>query len=60
MSDADAKRVARTESWGSTIVSWPAVIVTPVIDRVFPLSECSQAIEYVGDGHVREMVVISI
>ena len=34
--------------------------VTPVFDRVFPLSECSQAIEYVGDGHVREMVVISI
>ena len=34
--------------------------VTPVIDRVFPLSECSQAIEYVGDGHVRGMVVISI
>lgn len=34
--------------------------VTPVIDRVFSLSECSQAIEYVGDGHVRGMVVISI
>ena len=34
--------------------------VTPVIDRVFPLSECSQAIEYVGDGHVRGMVVIGI
>jgi hypothetical protein len=34
--------------------------VTPVIDRVFPLSECSQAIEYVGEGYVRGMVVISI
>ena len=34
--------------------------VTAVIDGVFPLSECSQAIEYVGDGHVRGMVVIGI
>jgi hypothetical protein len=34
--------------------------VTPVIDRVFPPSVRSLAIEYVGDGHVRGMVVISI
>jgi NADPH:quinone reductase-like Zn-dependent oxidoreductase len=34
--------------------------VTAVIDRVFPLSECSQGIEYVGGGHVRGKVVIGI
>ena len=34
--------------------------VTPLIDGVFSLSECSKAIEYVGDGHVRGMVVIGI
>jgi NADPH:quinone reductase-like Zn-dependent oxidoreductase len=34
--------------------------VTAVIDRVFPLSECSQAIEDVGGGHVRGKVVIGI
>jgi hypothetical protein len=33
--------------------------VTPVIDRVFSLTGCSQAIEDAGDGHVRGMVVIS-
>ncbi len=34
--------------------------VTLVVEPVFPLGECSHAIEYVGDGHVRGMVVISI
>jgi hypothetical protein len=34
--------------------------ITPVIDRFFPLSECSQAIEYVGGGHAGGKVVIGI
>jgi hypothetical protein len=34
--------------------------ITPVIDRVFPLSEGSQAIEYVGGGHAGGKVVIGV
>jgi hypothetical protein len=34
--------------------------ITPVTDRLFPLSECSQAIEYVGGGHAGGKVVIGI
>jgi NADPH:quinone reductase-like Zn-dependent oxidoreductase len=34
--------------------------VTPVIDRAYPLSETRQAIGYVGQGHARGKVVISL
>src|SRR6202011_643255 len=34
--------------------------VTPVIDRTYPLSETPQAIGYVGQGHARGKVVISL
>ncbi|HEX9096057.1 MAG TPA: NAD(P)-dependent alcohol dehydrogenase [Candidatus Dormibacteraeota bacterium] len=34
--------------------------VTPVIDRTYPLSETRQAIGYVGQGHARGKVVISL
>lgn len=34
--------------------------VTPVIDRTYPLSETPEALEYVGKGHARGKVVITI
>jgi NADPH:quinone reductase-like Zn-dependent oxidoreductase len=34
--------------------------VTPVVDRVYPLSEAADAIRYLGSGHVRGKVVISV
>ncbi len=34
--------------------------VTPVIDRTYPLSETPEAMGYVGDGHARGKVVITI
>jgi NADPH:quinone reductase-like Zn-dependent oxidoreductase len=34
--------------------------VTPVIDRTYPLSETPQAISYVGEGHARGKVVITV
>jgi NADPH:quinone reductase-like Zn-dependent oxidoreductase len=34
--------------------------VTPVIDRTYPLSETPEAIGYVGEGHARGKVVISV
>ncbi len=34
--------------------------VTPVLDRVYPLSETARAIGRVGDGHARGKVVISV
>ena len=34
--------------------------VTPVIDRTFPLSETPQAIRYVGEGHARGKVVVTV
>jgi len=34
--------------------------VTPVIDRTYPLSETSEAIGYVGEGHARGKVVITV
>jgi NADPH:quinone reductase-like Zn-dependent oxidoreductase len=34
--------------------------VTPVIDRTYPLSETPQAIGYVGEGHARGKVVITV
>jgi len=37
-----------------------AVKVTPVIDRTYPLSETPKAIAYVGQGHARGKVVISL
>jgi NADPH:quinone reductase-like Zn-dependent oxidoreductase len=34
--------------------------VTPVIDRTYPLSETSEAISYLGEGHARGKVVITV
>jgi NADPH:quinone reductase-like Zn-dependent oxidoreductase len=34
--------------------------VTPVIDRSYQLSETAEAIEYVGEGHARGKVVITV
>lgn len=34
--------------------------VTPVIDRTYPLSEAAKAIGYVGGGHARGKVIVSI
>src|SRR2546428_5465551 len=34
--------------------------VTPVIDRLYPLSDAPQAIGYVGEGHARGKVVITM
>jgi NADPH:quinone reductase-like Zn-dependent oxidoreductase len=34
--------------------------VTPVIDRMYPLSEIAAAIGYVGEGHARGKVVITV
>ena len=34
--------------------------VTPVIDRTYPLSETSEAIGYLGEGHARGKVVITV
>ena len=34
--------------------------VTPVIDKTYPLSEVPDAIGYVGDGHARGKVVITV
>lgn len=34
--------------------------VTPVIDRTYPLSEAPEAIRYLGEGHARGKVVITV
>ena len=34
--------------------------VTPVIDRTYPLSETPEAVGYVGEGHARAKVVITV
>jgi NADPH:quinone reductase-like Zn-dependent oxidoreductase len=34
--------------------------VTPVIDRTYPLSEAPAAIRYLGEGHARGKVVITV
>jgi NADPH:quinone reductase-like Zn-dependent oxidoreductase len=34
--------------------------VTPVIGRTYPLSEAAAAMDYVGTGHARGKVVISV
>lgn len=34
--------------------------LTPVIDRIYPLCETAQALEYVGQGHARGKVVICV
>jgi NADPH:quinone reductase-like Zn-dependent oxidoreductase len=34
--------------------------VTPVIDRTYPLDETSEAIGYLGEGHARGKVVITV
>jgi NADPH:quinone reductase-like Zn-dependent oxidoreductase len=34
--------------------------VTPVVDRMYPLSETPQAIDHVGGGHARGKVVITV
>jgi len=37
-----------------------AGVVTPVIDRAYPLHEAAQAIEHVGQGHARGKVAITV
>ena len=34
--------------------------VAPVIDRIFPLSEAAEAFRYLGEGHARGKIVISM
>ena len=34
--------------------------VTPVIDRTYPLSETPEAISYLGEGHARGKIVITV
>jgi NADPH:quinone reductase-like Zn-dependent oxidoreductase len=34
--------------------------ITPVIDRTYPLSETSQAILYLEEGHARGKVIITV
>jgi NADPH:quinone reductase-like Zn-dependent oxidoreductase len=34
--------------------------VTPIIDRIYPLSETADAIRYVGEGHARGKVAITV
>jgi NADPH:quinone reductase-like Zn-dependent oxidoreductase len=34
--------------------------IIPVIDRIYPLSETSQAIRYLGQGHARGKVIIQV
>jgi NADPH:quinone reductase-like Zn-dependent oxidoreductase len=34
--------------------------VTPVIDRLYPLSEVAEAFRYMGAGHAQGKVVISV
>lgn len=34
--------------------------VTPVIDRTYPLSEAPEAMRYLGEGHARGKVVITM
>jgi NADPH:quinone reductase-like Zn-dependent oxidoreductase len=34
--------------------------VTPVVDRRYPLSEVADAFRYLGEGHARGKVVITI
>ena len=37
-----------------------AAKVTPVVDKTFPLSEVSEAIQYLRDGRARGKVVITV
>jgi len=34
--------------------------VTPAIDRTYPLSETPEAIGYLGEGHARGKIVITV
>jgi NADPH:quinone reductase-like Zn-dependent oxidoreductase len=34
--------------------------IKPVIDRIYPLDQMPEAMEYVGKGHARGKVVISV
>ena len=37
-----------------------AAQLTPVIDRTYPLSEAAEALRYVGAGHTRGKVVVTV
>jgi NADPH:quinone reductase-like Zn-dependent oxidoreductase len=44
-----------------TLAAWiEAGTVTPVIERTYPLSDTPQAVAYVGEGHARGKVVITV
>ena len=34
--------------------------VKPFIDRIYPLEEAAQAMAYLGDGHAKGKVVVSV
>ena len=34
--------------------------VIPIIDRCYPLSEVAEALQYLGEGHVRGKVVVTV
>jgi NADPH:quinone reductase-like Zn-dependent oxidoreductase len=34
--------------------------VVPIIDRRYPLSEVAEALHYLGEGHVRGKVVVTV
>jgi len=34
--------------------------VTPIVDRVFPLRDTPEAIRYLGEGHPRAKIVVTV
>ena len=34
--------------------------VTPVIDRTYPLAEAADALRYLGEGHARGKIVVTV
>jgi alcohol dehydrogenase len=35
-------------------------VIKPVVDRIFPVSECQSAIEYSASGRARGKIIISV
>ena len=38
----------------------PKGVIKPVVDRIFPISECQSAVEYSASGRARGKIVISV
>jgi len=57
-------KVDLVRSIGADLVALKELIeagkVTPVIDRTYPLGEAPEAIRYLGKGHARGKVVITV